>query len=61
MDTVMVVIDSEAEMADQQFLHRNGKDQQHEIEEPKNDDRHGGSPYKRMPQVAVTCYGKVTS
>jgi len=58
--TVMVVIDGEAEMTCQQFLHGDGENQKHEIEEPKNDDSHGGAPDNRMPQVAVARNGKVT-
>ena len=57
---VTVVIDGETEMADQQFLHCDRENQKHEIEEPKNDDRHGGSPDDRQPQVAVARCGEVT-
>ena len=58
--TIMVVIDGEAEMADQEFLHSDSENQKHEIEKPKNDDRHGGAPDNHLPQVTITRNGKVT-
>ena len=58
--TVLVVINGETEMAGQQFFHCNREDQKHEIEEPKNNNRHGGAPDNRQPQVTISRCGKIT-
>ena len=58
---VTLIFGGKAKMADQQFLHRNRENQQHEIEEPENNDRDCGTFDNRMPQVTVNCHRKVAS